>query len=55
MNTAVTTNHGIIANIIQKANDFIAFQLKLVKIFNKLCPDIMFANNRIAKLKTREK
>lgn len=29
-------------------------QIKLIKIFNKIWPDIIFANNRIAKLKIRE-
>jgi hypothetical protein len=29
-------------------------QIKLIKIFNKMWPDIIFANNRIAKLKIRE-
>ena len=29
-------------------------QIKLISIFNKICPDIIFANKRIAKLKIRE-
>lgn len=30
-------------------------QTKPIKIFNKICPDIIFANKRIAKLKILEK
>jgi hypothetical protein len=28
--------------------------MKLIKIFNKICPDIMFAKSRMAKLKILE-
>ena len=28
--------------------------MKLIKIFNRICPDIIFANKRNAKLKMRE-
>ncbi len=28
--------------------------MKLIKIFNRICPDIIFANKRNAKLKIRE-
>lgn len=30
------------------------FKIKPVNMFNKVCPDIKFANKRIAKLKARE-
>ena len=30
-------------------------QIKLIKIFNRICPDIILANKRIAKLKIRDK
>lgn len=31
------------------------FHKKIIKIFNKICPATKLANNRIAKLKIREK
>lgn len=59
----MTISNNIIAEIRKKGINAIKndtkpfepiFKIKPVKIFNKVCPDIKLANNRIAKLKARD-
>lgn len=53
--TAVTIDHGRTAISTIKEPDERSVHEKLIKIFKRACPDIIFANRRMAKLKTREK
>ena len=48
----VTITHGKIATKIKTEPFVNKSQENPIKIFNKACPDIIFANNRILKLKT---
>jgi len=50
---AVTITQGKAASKIITVPEFKSVQENPIKIFNKACPDIIFANKRILKLKTR--
>lgn len=50
-----TRIHGIKPKQLNQVNDVKFNHAKPIKIFNNVCPDIIFENNRIAKLNTREK
>jgi hypothetical protein len=53
--TIKTMHKGSIINDKYIALAKITAQVKLIKIFKRICPDIMLANNLIDKLKTRDK
>lgn len=53
--TKVTTVQGNTAKKTKTACEFNIIQLNPIKIFNKVCPAIILANNRMDKLKIREK
>jgi hypothetical protein len=53
--TKKTINAGMIPTKEKENPNQIIVQENDIKIFNKVCPDIMFANKRIDRLKTLEK